>query len=162
MTRPEIIFHIQNYHYETRTRTVRYKDSDGNSHTRYETYTERVNTHRASEHFYYQQWTDTSADALSLSYISEFLVTRLRFYKTFSFTTCARQSYNEQLHDFKYHNIRDTHHDFWVNEEIPGFRSNVLIYNDVKGPIPWFAKRSWFLLLMFFMLSWVQRITFVR
>jgi hypothetical protein len=48
MTRPEIIFHIQNYHYETRTRPVTYTDDDGNSHTRYETYTERVNTHRAS------------------------------------------------------------------------------------------------------------------
>lgn len=42
-SRMRIVFHIQNYHYETRTTTS--TDSDGNITT--STTTERVNTHRA-------------------------------------------------------------------------------------------------------------------
>ena len=59
------------------------------------------------------------------------------------------------MREFTYHNIRDTHYDFWVDKDIPGYRPNVLIYNDVKGPMPWFIQRGWYYLLMFFMLSWV-------
>jgi len=47
MSKPEIHFEITCYHYEMRTRTTRYTDSDGNTHVTTETYEERVNTHYA-------------------------------------------------------------------------------------------------------------------
>ena len=52
MNRPVVVLHIQNYHYETRTRRVAHSVSDGRGGTkteyRTETYTVRVNTHYAS------------------------------------------------------------------------------------------------------------------
>ncbi len=90
MQRPDISFHIQNYHHEWRKRRVKRGKKWVTKRERV-----RVNTHAATEPFYFGQWTDTSADPMSISFITEFLITRLNFYKTFSYTTCARYSFNE-------------------------------------------------------------------
>mmetsp|Transcript_3761 Transcript_3761/g.3680 ORF Transcript_3761/g.3680 Transcript_3761/m.3680 type:complete len:80 (+) Transcript_3761:1098-1337(+) len=55
--RPIIVFKIQNYHYELRTRRVAHttRDANGNTRTewRTETYWERVNTHYAETPYIY-------------------------------------------------------------------------------------------------------------
>lgn len=38
MTRPNVVFHIANYHWETRTRRVTSKDANGNEQVRWESY----------------------------------------------------------------------------------------------------------------------------
>jgi hypothetical protein len=122
MSRPIIKFTIQNYHYETRIRTEHYTDNEGNRKTRVVTERVRVNTHYASEHFRYNQWTDTSADPASLQYLEELKLTRLKFYKIFNFSTGANYSFNRQQQHFKSHHIRDTHFDFHVHKDIPGYK----------------------------------------
>lgn len=91
-----MIFHIQNYHFELRTRVVNYSVPDGRGgsrmESRTETYWERVNTHSASEAFRYMEWADTSPDKSSLDYVSMIRVTRLRFYQRFEFSTTASAS----------------------------------------------------------------------
>ena len=68
-----------------------YRDSNGNQKTR--TVTRRVNTHRASASFIFNQWTDLSADPNSITFIGNFHLTRLKFYKWFDFTPCSNHSY---------------------------------------------------------------------
>ena len=80
----------------------------------------------------------------------------------FSFTSFASYNYSHQMNQFKAHNIRDTHHDFWVNKTIPGYRQEVLIFNDTKGHLPWFASKGCYMAFTFLMLSWVYRIKFIR
>ena len=63
---------------------------------------------------------------------------------------------------FKSHNIRDVSYDFHVSKTIPGFREHVLIYNDQKGPKPWFTSRGTYMALAVFGLSWIQRIKFIN
>ena len=95
MTRPKIYFRIQCYHYETRYRTVERTDDQGNSYSTQESYQERINTWYATEPFYFNQWTDTSADPSSIGYISELHLTRLKFYKVFSYSTYSHYSFKQ-------------------------------------------------------------------
>ena len=46
---PVIMWFVECYHYETRTRTVYYTDANGNQTSRLETYQEMVVTHSESE-----------------------------------------------------------------------------------------------------------------
>jgi len=146
---------------EHRTRQVSYKDNQGNTRYRTEHYRVRVNTHYKKSRFNFYQWTDTSPDPSSIGYISELHLTRLKFYKVFSFTSYASYSFNIQKDHFLACHIRDRHYDFHVAKDIPGFRENVLIFNDTKGPMPWFCKRCNYVLAALFMLSWLNRIKFV-
>merc|ERR1712202_12033 len=66
-TAPQIVWRIQCYHMETRTRWTTYTDANGNSHSRLETYTVRVNTHYASQRYQYDSWDDVSGKLPSLS-----------------------------------------------------------------------------------------------
>lgn len=61
---PVISFHVQNYHYETRTREVHKKDSRGHRRTTQETYQERVNTHSASQSYPIAGFTDETLSPL--------------------------------------------------------------------------------------------------
>ena len=54
-------------------------------------------------------------------------------YKHFQLTTDARCHYNEQLEKFKEEHIKETEHYFRIKEDLPGFRKNVLIFNDTYG-----------------------------
>jgi len=76
---PAISFHIQCYHYETRTYYER--DNEGNSQMRTETV--RVDTHRAQEMFAFNKWEDRSPPASVLHFLSVLLLARLRTYKIF-------------------------------------------------------------------------------
>mmetsp|Transcript_14520 Transcript_14520/g.14131 ORF Transcript_14520/g.14131 Transcript_14520/m.14131 type:complete len:87 (+) Transcript_14520:884-1144(+) len=80
----------------------------------------RVNTHRASQNYRFVQWYDMSPDASAIDYIKSYKLTRVCFLRQFDFAPVARQSYVCQEHTFKRQNIRDTHHDYSVQESIAG------------------------------------------
>ena len=166
MQRPIITFHIQNYHYELRTRRVAetHRDSNGNTHTTYrtETYWERVNTHRASGDFLYTQWADTSPNPQCLEYVKQFHLTRLRMYKHFDFTSVASVSYAYQEALFIRMHHTDVHYDFHTTQTVPGFRENILLYNDREGNFPWYVKSGVYAFLTLIMLGWIQRIFFIK
>ena len=79
---PEIYWHIECYHWETRTRTV--TDSEGN--TRTETYQEKVVTHVANTKFRIKEWMDESAPIASLFYLQAMMLTRLHTNKDIDFS----------------------------------------------------------------------------
>lgn len=91
---PNILWSIQCYHYETRTRTVSSTDSNGRTTTRTETYQVRVNTHSASGSLLYRSWTDRS-DTLS-DQIYKFNMTKMKLTKSY---TCDI-GYNQQRSQF--------------------------------------------------------------
>ena len=45
-------------------------------------------------------------------------------------------------------------YDYTVDKTIPAFSENVLVYNDTKGPLPWFCKKCTYILMSMFCLSW--------
>jgi len=96
----EFKWHIQCYHYETRTRTV--TDSEGRSHT--ETYQERVNTHSASRNGLIG-CTDHSEDFIPNT-DAKFCYIKSKCDKDFSGSN-YHSSYQQWINS----NIRDTHHD---------------------------------------------------
>merc|ERR1711964_634616 len=81
-TAPQIIWEIQCYHMETRTRWVSYTDANGNTSSRLETYTVRVNTHFASQHYQYDSWDDVSGQLPSLT---DYMLTKLTIGKRWMF-----------------------------------------------------------------------------
>ena len=99
---------------------------------------------------------------MSIVYIENIFLTRLRFYAIFDFTNYANHDFRNQMSSFKSRNIRDSQYDFRVHKTIPGFRENVLIYNQEKGELPWYVKTGFYYFLLVFMLSWVQRIFFSK
>ena len=66
---PRISFHMECYHYETRTET----DSKGNTRTR----REKVVTHTAHKNMSAGTWRDESAPISSLFYLQAMMMTRL-------------------------------------------------------------------------------------
>mmetsp|Transcript_38683 Transcript_38683/g.28555 ORF Transcript_38683/g.28555 Transcript_38683/m.28555 type:complete len:104 (+) Transcript_38683:567-878(+) len=102
-----------------------------------------------------------SPDSKSLEYVYQFKLTRLRFYKQFTFTTRASASYEVQKALFLRLNIMDTHYDYYTTETVDGFRENVLLYNNKIGDFPWYADSTVYLLLTMVMMSWLQRIKFI-
>ena len=48
----------------------------------------------------------------------------------------------------------DTHQDFKEHHIVPGSCERRLVYNDKKGPKPWFTKNGIYILLTFLTLSW--------
>ena len=148
---PHIKFWIQNYHMEQRSST----DSKGNTHT----YTVRVNTHFACEYFTWGDCVDKSPEPDSVEVIKQFRLTRVENGIKVMFTPGARASFNDQEADFKRRNIRDTHWDYNVLNELPGHTENILLHNMDSNP--WYASSGWYWAFSFFMMGWLYRILFI-
>lgn len=89
---PEIYWHMESYHYETRTREVR----DQNGNVRVEQYQEKVVTHVANSKFRLIEWQDESAPIASLFYLQAMMLTRLHTNKDIEFSDVAYTRYNEE------------------------------------------------------------------
>lgn len=133
---PEIYWHIECYHYETRTRTV--TDSEGN--TRTETYQEKVVTHVANTKFRILEWMDESAPIASLFYLQEMMLTRLHTNKDIDFSETAYDRYCREKDEWIRDNSRDVHNDFRENRTIPHQEEHTLVYNTPDGDLPWYAN----------------------
>eukprot|EP00055_Hartaetosiga_balthica_P003776 m.8965 g.8965 ORF g.8965 m.8965 type:complete len:395 (-) comp3319_c0_seq1:261-1445(-) len=145
---PQITFHIQCYHYETRTRTVR--DSNGNTKT--ETYTERVNTHSASMVFHIQQWYDDSAPF----FVPNYEICQLKFSKSFKFTDASFSRYKMEREVFIRENDRDVHYSFTEGRYIAGMKKKALTYHE-NADLPCSTSPTWFWIFTLLTLSWFIR-----
>jgi TMEM151 family len=75
------------------------------------------------------------------------------------YTPGARNSFNDQEADFKRRNIRDTHWDYTVLNELPGLTENILLHNMDSNP--WYASQGWYWAFSFFLMSWLYRVLFI-
>lgn len=126
---------------ETRTRLVSYTDSQGRSHTRVETYTVRVDTHSASQHYRFDAWDDVSGKLPSLT---DYKLTKLTIGKQWMFADAFTEAdYHQRRSWFIQFNDRDMHYDFSTKLRIPGHREKILA--EVKpGSTPCFLNIGWY------------------
>jgi hypothetical protein len=148
---PHIKYWIQNYHYETRTRTV-----NGKTHTE----RVRVNTHQATEYYAWGDCVDKSPEPDSVEIIKNFKLTRVTNGLNVSYTPDAWASFAYQEEDFKKRNIRDTEWDYRVINEIPGHIGEILLHNMPDG-LPWYANPTYYWLFTFAGMGWLYRILFL-
>lgn len=127
---------------------------------RTEHHRERVNTHHAKEPFRYYEWLDQSPDASAIDFIKLTKLTRLTFGINVQYTPQSQASYACQEHDFKHHNVRDTHHDYNVCKTLDGFEEFVLMQN-TNGNLPWYANKGFYWVFSIFFLGWFYRMIFV-
>ena len=131
---PIFRMHVECYHYETRYRSVTTTDSDGKTHTRQESYQERVTTHTASAPIRYHSWTDSST---SVHGLGDFPLVKMEMHKSYEFADAeTHRSFQQQRLLFRRMHDRDRHQSYSERFEVPGFKSNVLsCANGVKPPL---------------------------
>jgi hypothetical protein len=149
---PKVTYHVQNYHYETKTRK-----QNGKTHTE----RVRVNTHSAAQDYRYAEWIDISPDSSAVEYVKGQKLVRLDFSLKVDYTPQANQSFICQEYYFKKANFRDAHHDYRVSKAIPDMRENVLIFNSDANTLPWYTGRGTFWAFSMLGFSWLFRIIFV-
>lgn len=140
---PTVVWTIQCYHFETRTRVVSSTDAQGRSTTRTETYQERVNTHYARDTLKYARWQDVSR-VLQEAEISEYKMTKVNLNKAWT----GDAGCMSQKTTFIAVNNRDVHYDFFEDLQIPGYTSRLLCLVHLDDR-PFMAHWAWFLLFQF-------------
>jgi hypothetical protein len=140
--------HVQCYHFENRQITE--KDAQGN--TRYRTERVRVDTHHATERFYYVSWRDISGKfVLDTSGVmaneqKAFVKLHLKIDLQFS-NDGTRGDYERQRDSFKWRNNRDTHQDYSEHTAMDGFvEFNLIKVSDIK---PKCFGLCWYILFTF-------------
>ena len=130
---PRIVWNIVCYHYETRTRLVTERDSQGRTYTTYETYEERVDTWNASQVFHFDSCIDMSPDTLNVDAHRYILWTMT---KTYDFADdYTRSSYSHQKRVFEEANKwHDTHYSLEENFNIEGFKDQMITSLDGTFP----------------------------
>lgn len=154
---PQLSWHIQCYHMETRTRVVTYTDNQGRSGTRIETYTVRVDTHSASKSYRYDSWDDVSGD---LPPLEEYKLTKLTIGKKWIFADdMTEEDYYSKQERFIRINDRDVSYDFQVKYGLKHYLPKVLA-EIVPGQTPCWLNRCCFTLWNLFCCSWAYRACF--
>lgn len=153
-----IVFNIECYHMETRHRTVTERDSNGNTHTRTETYQEKVVTYRGSQPFVYKSCTDVTGQlAMEVKRI-----TRLHILKEYKFANAeSERRFNDQKNNFYNNNRRDVHNDLSISFSIDGFRERLLVLPVGLTP-PCCFSDFWYIIWSVLGLSWFYRMWFDR
>ena len=123
---------IQNYHYETRTRTV----SDGNGGTRTETYQERVNTHFASTGGELASMDTTPTFQPNMRKSNVALSCSL---KTPEFDEKFAPEYSRRKHHFYCANTTDSHQDKSESFQLLPMRKAVHVKWVDTGSEPWYV-----------------------
>jgi len=155
---PLIGTRIECYHYEIRTRTVYYTDSNGNSRSRTETYTERVTTYTGTSYWDYKSWEDTTGEIVGV--LGGELV-KLEVVKSYEFGNYeSARRFEEHRSDYISSNrYRDDHMDDYPVFEIPGHKQKVLVSNKgVHKPCCMDVGIFWMFSLI--LLSWPYRMWF--
>jgi len=148
---PQVVFHVECYHYETHYRTV----TDSNGNTRTESYTEKVVTHRASENLQFSTWNDVSGELKGVG--TEYRMTRCRFKKSYMFADeRSRDAYEYQWDYFKKTNNRDTHMDAWIHFHINGYIARKLAIVG-EHEMHCCVHLAWYLVSSLFLGSYIYR-----
>ena len=146
---------VENYHYETRYRTVHSTDSQGNVQTRTESYAEVVVTSALTMYYKFRSCSDTSPNFDGLD---EYRVTRLHVSKAFTFANDeTRRNWNEVAEKFQDDNRNDVYQSFSYGMEIEGYQERYLCELE-KGMKPWWIRPSFLYIATLLLLSPVYRL----
>ena len=158
-TDPQRVMSIECYHWETRTRTVYYTDSNGNTQTRTETYQERVVTHTESKIFPIGYAEDVS-DSHGLN-LDQYGVTRLKLNLDVKCGDSETlEKFNEMSDEMVEENRhRDIHIDFSYDDVIDGFKKRICAYTDPKHRKFWMNAGCYWVASLFG-LTWIFRVVF--
>ena len=158
-TQPNVSMIAECYHYELRTRTVSYTDANGHSHSRTESYQEKVISAVIRERFLFTHWFDCSQS--SLTDVGKVGITKIDMQLTVQFgDETTAQHFNEKFERFKHQNRDgDVFVQFFVSTTVYGFEKRLAAYTDAGNKPGWIGSR-WFWLATFFCLGWPYRIVF--
>ena len=153
---PKINMVVVCYHYETRTRVVYYTDSNGNSQSRTETYTERVVTFVDQDEFLFGSWVDVSKR--EMPELSAASVTRVRINPCILFGDQETvDDYQSQVASMLERNKdRDLYTDFSASREIPGLKERISAYVDLRVK-PWWIRPLYFWIATLLQMTWPYR-----
>jgi len=125
---PYLYVHWQNYHYETRVRTVTRTDSNGNSYTTTETYQEKVITSTGNTPYHITTWRDFSGNIPMLPNVKAF---KLSAKKTFRYAdTASRNNKRRQKTQILIDNKADAHIEGNTLFTIPGYKPYMMVLRD--------------------------------
>lgn len=137
------------YHWETRRRSKRVTDANGNTRTEWETYQEKVYTWRASEQYQYSTCIDVSGQLMGLD---EYNLTKLKLRKTYGFADeDTRRDYMNRRRMFRMMNWRDCHQEFHEEFSIPGFVDRILAESEPGIKPGWMTPGVYWLCNIFFL-----------
>lgn len=147
------VMHIQCFHYETRT----YSDRDSNGNTTIRTESVRVNTHSATERYYYISWRDISGK-FDLD-VSGAMTQHERPFVKFHLGLIMQLAedgtqgdFEHQKYSFIARNNWDVHYDFSERLELDGYNEHTLVRVSDYNP-PCFSS-FWF--IFFTLLTMVE------
>ncbi|KAH3767812.1 cytochrome p450 family protein [Pelomyxa schiedti] len=153
---PRLSIHCECYHYETRTKYITERDSQGNTHTRTETETVKVTTYTETENFSYDRWDDQSGD-LTTEIASRRYI-KVDYEKTWhcgdSHTEHAWQRFQDVFNARNQN--RDTHYSWFTSYSIDGLHDHMLSVTDLSKKSPMLAWR-WYFLFSLVLLSYPYR-----
>ena len=160
-TQPTVCMNAECYHFELRTRTVYYTDGNGNTHSRLETYQEKVVTAFIVEPFLFTHWYDSSQS--TLTDVRKVGVTKIKMELTVQFgDETTAQHFAENFDRFQDANrYRDVYVNFFVSKAVDGFEKRLAAYTDARNKPGWIGS-VWYWLATIFCLGWPYRILFNR
>ena len=153
---PQIVMIVECYHYETRVRVVYYTDSNGNTQSRTETYTEKVTTFIDQDEFSFGSWVDVSKREMPP--IGHSSLTRLKIDPCILFGDQeTADDYASQVAAMIERNRhRDVHTDYSAKRQIPGLKKRISTYVDLNVR-PWWIRTGYFWLATLLMMTWPYR-----
>jgi TMEM151 family len=153
---PRIIWEIQCYHYETRTRYV-YTKNGGYT----QTYTVRVNTHHARHDLKILRAADASNCDAIIQNLKLLALCRLYLVKEYGFDSVATE---QNFYALKKHfiavNKRDVHYDFSESFQIDGFLSRAVSHNGDNGGKVY--SIPFYIFMTLFGFGWLLRLLFYK
>jgi len=162
-TQPNVSMNAECYHYELRTRTVNYTDANGNTHSRQETYQEKVVTAFIVEPFLFTHWLDSSES--TLTDVRRVGITKIKMELRVQFgDDTTAQNFKKKFQLFQQKNrYRDVFVNFSVSTSVDGFKKRLATYTNADaGNKPGWIGSVWFWLATFFCIGWPYRIMFNR
>jgi hypothetical protein len=143
---PYFKYGVSCYHWETRTITEYYTDSNGNRQSRTRTETYRVTTWTGSEHWNPGRWTDDSGE-LSTD-LQVFQTCKIKYHKNVVFgDERSRIDYQRRRDGFYNANrYRDTHMDTWERSGICGGVKELQLCLVDNENVPAFLGLGWYFL----------------
>ena len=153
---PQIVMIVECYHYETRVRVVYYTDSNGNTQSRTETYTEKVTTFIDQDEFSFGSWVDVSKREMPP--IGHSSLTRLKIDPCILFgdQETADEYASQVAAMIERNRHRDVHTDYSAKRQIPGLKKRISTYVDLNVR-PWWIRTGYFWLATLLMMTWPYR-----
>jgi hypothetical protein len=157
---PIVSMFVQCYHYETRTRTVSVRNSDGSTSLRTETYTERVVTYSETVYMPYGSWMDVTG---AVSGLANYPLSKLHFDVAWEAaddeTAAAQKAIGQELRERCRH--FDVHMDYGEGATINEFQPHILALVGADA-MPALLSVRWYWIFSLLLLSWPYRIWFER